>query len=180
MRRNWTYTTAGMLLALTFAGGVSGATTTQTNLAEKIRHELVMLPYYSVFDSLAFRYDGGEVILTGQVTRPTLRTDAARVVASIPGVHAVRNEIEVLPLSSFDDRIRLAAWRAIYGHGAMLQHAMMPVAPIRILVKNGVLTLEGVVANEMARNIAFLQANGVSGVFAVDNRLVVAGRENLK
>ncbi|MEK7408060.1 MAG: BON domain-containing protein [Acidobacteriota bacterium] len=139
----------------------------------QVRHELIMLPYYGVFDNLAFRVDGREVTLLGQVSRPTLKTDAERVVARLEGVEKVVNQIEVLPLSSFDGRIRLQAYWAIYGHSAMLQHAVQPIAPIRIIVKNGNVTLEGAAASEMAKNIANLQANGVPGVFSVTNNLVV-------
>lgn len=146
----------------------------QARLEEQVRHELVMLPFYSVFDNLMFRVDGREVTLLGQVTRPTLKKDAERAVRGIEGVESVLNRIDVLPLSFFDDRIRLAVYRAIYGHNAMLQYAMAPVAPIRVIVKNGDVTLEGVVASEMAKNIAYIQANSITGVFSVKNNLKVA------
>ena len=142
-------------------------------LVREVRHELVMLPYYDVFDNLSFKVDGSNVTLMGQVTRPTVKTDAGRVVKSIEGVTAVDNQIEVLPLSPNDDRIRLAVYRAIYGQTALQRYGMRSVPPIHIIVKNGNVTLEGVVANEGDKNIAGIQANGVSGVFSMKNNLAV-------
>ncbi|MBI1896594.1 MAG: BON domain-containing protein, partial [Acidobacteria bacterium] len=109
----------------------------------------------------------------GQVTRPTLKSSAERVVRDIEGVEQVINQIEVLPLSPNDDRIRLATYRAIYGHSALNRYALQAIPPIHILVRNGNVTLEGVVANESDKNIANIQANGVSGVFSVTNNLRV-------
>lgn len=142
-------------------------------LERSVRHELVMLPYHGVFDHLAFRIDGDKVILLGQVTRPTLKTDAARVLKGIEGVESIENQIEVLPLSPNDDRIRLAAYRALYGHSSLYRYAIMAVPSIHIIVKNGNLTLEGAVATAADKNIAGIQANGVSGVFSVTNNLLV-------
>jgi hyperosmotically inducible protein len=142
-------------------------------LQRLVRHELVMLPYHGVFDHMAFKVDGGKVTLLGQVTRPTLKTDAGRVVKQIEGVTSIDNQIEVLPVSPNDDRLRLAAYRAIYGHAALNRYALRAVPTIHIVVKNGNVTLEGVVANESDKNIAGIQANGVSGVFAVTNNLRV-------
>lgn len=142
---------------------------------KEIRHELVMLPYYGVFDNLVYKVDGYNVTLMGQVTRPTLKTDAERVVKSIEGVEKVTNNIEVLPLSPNDDSIRMAVYRSIYGHTALNRYALNAVPPIHIIVRNGNVTLEGVVANEGDKNIANIQANTVSGVFAVKNNLQVEG-----
>ena len=142
----------------------------------EIRHELVMLPYYGVFDNLAYRVDGYNVTLMGQVTRPTLKSSAENVVKDIEGVQKVVNNIEVLPVSPNDDRLRLALYQSIYGHTALNRYALNAVPPIHIIVKNGQVTLEGVVANEMDKNVANLQANGVSGVFGVTNNLRVEGR----
>jgi len=142
-------------------------------LEREVRHELVMLPYYGVFDNLAFKVDGGTVTLLGQVSRPTLKTDAERVVRSIEGVERVINRIEVLPLSPYDDRIRLATYRAIYGNTALNRYALQAIPPIHIIVKNGNVTLEGVVANQGDKNIADIQARSVPGVFSVTNNLRV-------
>lgn len=142
-------------------------------LAKKIRHELVMLPFYSVFDRFAFEVDGSKVILRGEVTRPTLKTSAERVVARIEGVTQVENHIEVLPLSNFDNRIRRQVLYAVYGHAVLNRYALQSVGPIHIIVKNGDVTLEGVVSREMEKNVAFIQANSVPGVFSVTNNLQV-------
>ena len=143
-------------------------------LAKQVRHELVMLPWYSVFDNLAFRIDRDKVTLLGQVTRPVLKSDAEAVVKRIEGVASVKNDIEVLPLSPMDDQLRRAEFRAIYGETGMQRYANQPIPAIHIIVKNGNVTLEGVVDNEMDRNLANLRANEVPNVFSVKNNLVVA------
>jgi hyperosmotically inducible protein len=145
-------------------------------IAREVRHELLMLPYYGVFDDLAFRVDGGTVTLFGAVTRPTLKTDAERVVKRIEGVDRVVNNIEVLPLSSMDDQIRLAEYRAIYGDPALsTRYGHRAIPPIHIIVKNGNVTLEGVVANQTDKNLVNIRANSVPNVFAVTNNLQVEG-----
>jgi hyperosmotically inducible protein len=143
-------------------------------LAKKVRHELVMLPYYNIFDSLGFRVDGTTVTLYGEVTRPTLKSDAGRVVQHIEGVGQVVNNIKVLPLSPFDNQIRRAEYRAIFGYGSLYRYAMGALPSIHIIVDNGHVTLEGVVANQGDKNIAGIRANGVPGVFSVTNNLLVA------
>ena len=142
-------------------------------LTKEVRHELVMLPYYGVFDNLSYRVDGHTVTLIGQVTRPTLKKDAENVVKDIEGVERVNNQIEVLPLSSADDAIRLATYRAIFGKPGLDRYSMQAVPPIHIIVANGKVTLEGVVASESDKNQAGIYANGVSGVFSVTNNLRV-------
>jgi hyperosmotically inducible protein len=143
----------------------------RARLEREIRHELVMLPYYSVFDNLLYRVEGGTITLMGQVVRPTIKSDAERVVKDVEGVEKVVNQIEVLPVSPSDDRIRLATFRAIYGHSSLDRYRLQVVPPIHIIVKNGNVTLEGVVATEAEKNIAGIQANGVAGVFSVKNNL---------
>jgi len=142
-------------------------------IRREVLHELRLLAYYTVFDNLEFKVSGYEVELSGQVTRPTLRSEAEAVVKKIEGVEKVVNKIEVLPLSPNDDRIRRAVFRAIYGHAGLDRYALQAVPSIHIIVKNGNVTLVGVVANEADKNIANLQANGVAGVFSVTNRLRV-------
>ncbi len=164
---------AALLAAPALVQGSVTVPDTQDALAKRVRHELVMLPYYNLFDNFAYRVDGRNVVLYGQVVRPTLRSEAENVVRAIPGVETVTNNVEVLPLSPMDDRIRLATARAIYGQPALSRYAYGPLSPIHIIVKNGNVTLEGVVANETDRNIAGLQANGVFGVFSVTNNLQV-------
>src|SRR5215510_1511594 len=139
----------------------------EQRLSREVRHELVMLPYYGVFDNLAFRVEGDTVRLMGTVTRPTLKSDAENVVKDIEGVNKVINGIEVLPLSPNDDRIRLATYRAIYGTTGLDRYGLQAVPPIHIIVKNGNVALEGVVANEMDRNLAGMRAKGVPGAFSV-------------
>ncbi|HKM85334.1 MAG TPA: BON domain-containing protein [Terriglobales bacterium] len=141
---------------------------------KEVRHELVMLPYYGVFDNLAYKVDpDGTVTLLGQVSRPILKSDAENVVKRIEGVEKVVNNIDVLPASFSDDRIRRAAYRAIYGNSVLNQYQLRAVPPIHIIVKNGNITLEGVVARAMDKQIAGVQANSVHGTFSVTNNLVV-------
>lgn len=142
-------------------------------ITKEVRHELLMLPYLNVFDYLAYKVDGYNVTLIGQVTRPTLKSDAENVVKRIEGVEHVDNQIEVLPVSPNDDRLRRQLYRAIYGYGPMQKYAMGVQQSIRIIVKNGNVTLEGVVDNESDKNIANIRAKGVSGVFGVTNDLQV-------
>ncbi|MGH9796499.1 MAG: BON domain-containing protein [Candidatus Acidiferrales bacterium] len=155
-----------------------GAKTAAINIAKEVRHELVMLPYYSVFDNLEYRVENYTVYLTGQVTRPTLKSDAEARVKGIEGVERVVNQIEVLPVSNHDDRIRLATYRAIFGHSGMHRYAIQSVPPIHIIVKNGHVRLVGVVANEADKNIANIQARSVPGAFSVENELRVEGRDD--
>jgi hyperosmotically inducible protein len=142
-------------------------------LSNKVRKELVTLPFYSVFDNFTYQIDGDKVILSGEVTRPTLKTSAERVVARIEGVKQVENNIEVLPLSNFDNRIRRGVLYAVYGHPVLNRYALQSTGPIHLIVNNGHVTLEGVVSREMEKNVAFIQANSVPGVFSVTNNLRV-------
>ncbi len=151
---------------------------TQVLLIKEIRHELVMLPYYSLFDWLQFEVQqDGDVTLKGEVTRPNLKSDAENVVKKIEGVEKVVNQIEVLPLSPNDDRIRRAVYRAIFNFNSPLfRYATVAVPSIHIIVKNGNVTLKGVVASQADSNLANIKANGVSGVFSVKNDLTVENR----
>ncbi len=145
----------------------------RAQLAKEVRHELVMLPWYSVFDNLAFRVSGDKVTLLGQVTRPTLKSDAEGVVKRIEGVASVENKIEVLPLSPMDDQLRRSFYRAIYGESGLQRYANQAVPSIHIIVSNGHVTLEGVVDNDMDKNLANIRANQVPNVFSVKNNLAV-------
>lgn len=142
-------------------------------ITREVRHELLMLPYLGVFDNLAYKVDGYNVTLIGQVTRPTLKSDAENVVKKIEGVEHVDNQIEVLPPSPGDDRLRRQLYRAIYGFPALQKYALGVQQPIRIIVKNGKVTLEGVVDSEADKNIANIRANGVPGIFSVTNNLQI-------
>jgi hyperosmotically inducible periplasmic protein len=145
----------------------------QERIVKAVRHELLMLPYFTVFDNIAYRVDGYNVMLLGQVVRPTLKSDAENVVKRIEGVEKVDNQIEVLPVSPMDDRLRHRLFRAIYGYSALEKYALGTQKPIRIIVKNGHVTLEGVVDSDADKNLAGLRANGVSGIFSVTNNLQV-------
>jgi osmotically-inducible protein OsmY len=143
-------------------------------LEQRVSSELLKLPYYGVFDYLAFQVNEDDQIrLTGEVTWPTLKSDAERVVSRIEGVTGVTNDIKVLPLSSNDDVLRMATYRAVYGQATMARYRLNPNPPIRIIVENGHVTLKGVVGSEMDRTIANVQANGVPGTFSVTNHLQI-------
>jgi hyperosmotically inducible protein len=143
-------------------------------IVKEVRHELVMLPFYGVFDNLAYKVSpDGTVTLLGQVSRPTLKSDAENVVKRIEGVERVDNQIKVLPVSPNDDRIRRAVYRAIYGNEVLSQYALRAVPPIHIIVENGNVTLEGVVARQMDKQIAELQTKSVPGAFSVTDNLRV-------
>jgi len=165
-----------MVAACTLAAGQAQQEPSQKaveRIQREVRHELVMLPYLDVFDNLAYKVDGYNVTLFGQVTRPTMKSDAENVVKKIEGVEKVDNQIEVLPPSPMDDRLRLRLYRAIYGYPPLQKYALGVIKPIRIIVKGGHATLEGVVDNAADKNVAGLRANGVSGVFSVTNNLAV-------
>ncbi len=140
-------------------------------IGKQVRHQLVTLPYYGVFDNLAYKVEGNTVTLYGQVTRPTTRNDAGRRVAKIAGVEQVVNNIQVLPLSSFDDSIRARTYRAVFRSGGLYRYAMGANPSIHIIVDRGHITLEGVVGSKMDRQLAYIAASGVFGAFSVTNNL---------
>jgi len=145
-----------------------------SRIAQEVRHQLVMLPYYTVFDDLAFSVNGGTVTLLGAVTNPVLKSDAENVTKRVEGVTNVINNIKVLPLSSMDDQIRRAEFRAIYGDPSIsTRYGFGAIPPIHIIVDNGHVTLEGVVANQGDKNLINVRANGVPNVFSVTNNLQV-------
>jgi hyperosmotically inducible protein len=149
----------------------------EAQVVREVRHQLVMLPYYGIFDDLGFTVNGGTVTLVGQVTQPVLKDDAGKVVKGLEGVTNVVNNIEVLPLSANDDRIRRGVYRAIYGDPTLsTRYGFQALPSIHIIVKNGNVRLEGVVANEMDRNLCGIRANSVPGAFHVDNDLRVEGK----
>jgi len=148
----------------------------EARIAREVRHQLLMLPYYGVFDDLAFFVQGSTVTLVGQVTRPTLKSDAQNVAKRVEGVTEVINNIEVLPPSPMDDQIRMAEYRAIYGDSALsTRYGFRALPSIHIIVKNGRVTLEGVVASESDKNLVNIRANGVDNVFSVTNNLQLEG-----
>jgi hyperosmotically inducible protein len=168
------------ILSAALALGLAASTATlfarapQGDLGTAVRHELVMLPYYSIFDDLGYQLDGSTVILTGDVVMPVLKSDAQNVVKRIPGVTNVVNNIKVLPLSPFDNQTRRAVYRSVFGYAGLYRYAMGALPSIHIIVDNGHVTLKGVVDNEGDKNLAYMRANGVPGVFSVTNDLRVA------
>ena len=139
----------------------------------EVMHRILMLPYYDVFDAIGFKVEGYDVTLTGKVTRPTLKDDAANAIKHIEGVEHVNNRIEVLPVSFFDDGLRRDVFRAVYGYGPLQRYSLPPIKPIRIIVEHGNVTLEGLVDSQFDKNVAGIRANGVPGAFSVTNNLVV-------
>ena len=172
---------AGLVLVVpwTILGAVAQAPKAVPERAEEriqqeVRHQILMLPFYTVFDNIAFKVEGYKVTLMGQVSRPSLKADAESVVKRIEGVEEVDNQIEVLPTSNMDDQLRLTLYRAIYGYPALQRYDLPVIKPIRIIVKNGNVSLEGIVDSEGDKNLAGILANGVSGIFSVTNHLEVA------
>ena len=140
-------------------------------LLKKVRSELVTLPYYGVFDNLAYQVEGGTVTLYGQVVRPSTREDAGRRVAKLLEVERVINNIEVLPLSPLDDALRVRTYRTVFGTANLHRYALGANPAIHIIVNRGHVTLEGMVANEGDKRLAYIAARGVTGAFSVTNNL---------
>ncbi|PYV91663.1 MAG: transport-associated protein [Acidobacteria bacterium] len=166
---------AGILMfALSLTAAASTSDQSVSPIEKKVSHELNMLPYSNVFDYMTFSVDqNGKVTLNGKVTNPVLKSDAAKVVKRVEGVELVENDIQVLPVSFFDDGLRARLYRTIYGYGPLQRYSLGVNKPIRIIVQNGHVTLLGVVATEFDKNIAGMLANSVAGAFSVDNQLRV-------
>ena len=145
----------------------------QDRITKEVRHELLMLPYFGVFDNIAFKVDGETVTLVGQVVRPVLKSDAENAVKHVEGVERVNNQIEVLPPSSMDDQLRIRLFHTIYGDPGLEKYALGVQKPIRIIVKNGHVSLEGVVDTQADKDLAGIRAKSVPGSFSVDNNLQV-------
>jgi hyperosmotically inducible protein len=174
----WTGLTVFLLMGMSMAqsGGQqsNGAQRMQARITREVRHELVMLPQLTIFDNLQYKVDGSKVTLLGQVRNAVLKDEAQSAVKKIEGVEQVDNQIEVLPASGNDDRIRQAVARALFGNDSPLfRYSMGALPPIHVVVKNGHVTLEGVVDNQSDKDLAAVKANSVPGVFSVDNHLVV-------
>jgi hyperosmotically inducible protein len=146
----------------------------QERVTKEVRHELAMLPYYGVFDDIAFKVDGTTVTLLGQVVRPSLKSDSENAIKHVEGVEKIDNQIEVLPPSGLDDQLRLALYRTIYGYPTLERYALGVQKPIRILVKGGHVTIEGYVDSEADKNLIGIRANGVPNVFSVANNLQIS------
>ncbi|MEZ2348156.1 BON domain-containing protein [Terriglobus sp. RCC_193] len=167
-------------------------------IVQQVRHELLSLTNYGVFDSLSFSIQGKSIVLRGYASRPTLKSDAERAVKKIQGVASVVNQIKVLPNSPFDDQIRVGVYTRVYSNAVLRKYTGSPVGfgmfpsvarraggitqdppqgyhAIHIIVNNGHVILTGVVNNESDANIAFMQANSTPGAFSVDNDLMWPG-----
>jgi hyperosmotically inducible protein len=145
----------------------------QMRIQKEVRHEILMLPYFGVFDNIAFQVQGGTVTLLGQVVRPDVKSDAGNAVKHIEGVDQVINNIQVLPPSPMDDGLRMRLFRAIYGYPSLEKYDLGVQKPIRIIVNSGHVTLEGVVDSASDKDTAGIRANSVSGIFSVTNNLQV-------
>jgi len=142
-------------------------------LFNEVRHQLVLIPWLSLFDNLQYRVDGNNVTLSGQVTQPIIKDEAQNAVKGIEGIGQVTNNIEVLPLSPMDDQIRRAEYRSIYSFPSLQRYSIMALPTIHIVVKNGHVTLDGTVANQADKTAADLRAKTVPNVFSVTDNLQV-------
>ncbi len=186
MRNNIYKSLLSFVIGWVLLSTVAFASTTDTStVVPEIRIELVTLPYYSMFDNLSFQLDGSKVILSGEVWWPALKKSAERTVSRVEGITSVENEIEVLPTSFRDDNLRLATARALFSNSLLRKYVRPGVSfgllpnrsDIHIIVKNGNVTLEGVVLRKSDSDVAYLVARGVSGVFSVTNNLRLEDRE---
>lgn len=153
---------AALLLGVGVAGAAdrNAAPLTGSALQQRVGHEIRMYPYYTIWDDISYRVDNGQVQLFGAVNEPYKKDDIERIIRGIPGVTSLTDQIKVLPLSTFDDRIRLQVARAIYRDPVLSQYSMEPIPPIHIIVENGHVTLTGVVHTAMEKNVAGIRANG--------------------
>jgi hypothetical protein len=142
-------------------------------ISKEVGHEIATLPFYKLFDYLTFRVDGGTVTLMGQVTKVALKSDAEKAVAHIAGVQHVNNEIEILPPSKVDEKLRLAEYSAIFGDALLTQYTSLAVPPSHIIVKNVAVTLEGTVGNDGDKTEVFTRAGSVAGVTTLTNHLTI-------
>ena len=165
------FATLTLAVSPALAAGQTARPVSYEQTVKKVRKELVTLPYTGVFDNLAYKVEGDTVTLYGQVVRPSTRKDAERRVRRVAGVARVVNQIEVLPLSSFDDSIRVSTYRELYRAGGLYRYFLGANPSVRIIVNRGHVTLEGFVANEGDRRLAGIIARGVPGSFSVTNNL---------
>ena len=164
---------AGAGIAAAASTGSNGPQT-DTDIAKHVRHEIVMYPYYSIWDDVSFRVDNGAVELSGAVNQPFKKSDIQRLVQRVPGVASVTNDLRVLPLSPNDDRLRLQVARAIFRDPSFTRYALSAVPSIHIIVDNGHVTLTGVVATDMEKQIAGMRASSAGLSFGpVTNNLQV-------
>jgi osmotically-inducible protein OsmY len=189
IRREAVKKALGIFLSMVFTLGIAGTAVARSTgdvgqsaiansafeqrLSGEVRHQLAMIPQFTVFDNLAYRVDGRTVFLYGQVRNAVIKDVAEKSVKRLEGVERVENKIEILPASFNDDRIRRQVARAMFRDARLSSYAIQPVPPIHIIVKNGNVNLEGVVRTQTDKDDAFIRANGVPGVFSVQNNLKV-------
>jgi len=165
MRTNLRLMLAGMLVAagsaMASADQTPAANDNDAQIAQKVVHEIRMYPRYTIFDNVNIKVHNGEVDLVGQVSQPFKKGDMGRLAQHVAGVRSVTNEIEVLPTSLFDDRLRLQVARSIYRDPSLSRYAIQAIPPIHVIVDNGHVTLEGVVNNDMEKTIAGVRASQV-------------------
>ncbi len=142
-------------------------------LLGRVAHEIRLYPYYSIFDNVEASSDGGRVKITGQVVQPWQKNDIGRIVAAVPGVKQVENDLEVLPFSPFDDQLRLRIASSIYRDPVLSRYSIQALPPIHIIVKNGNVTLVGYVHDDVEKSAAFRDARFAATYFNLDNQLVV-------
>jgi hyperosmotically inducible protein len=143
-------------------------------IVKEVRHEILLYPHYTIFDNITFRVNQGKVELMGAVTEPYKKSDLGKTVEQLPGVSGVRNELEVLPLSNMDNRLRLEIARAIYRDPSLSTLGFQALPPIHIIVDNGHVTLEGVVNTELEKQVAGMRASSTGLSFgSVTNNLQV-------
>lgn len=173
---------AVMTVALLSAAGIAAASAGQTAaapgsdeaVAKQVRHEIVMYPHYTIWDDINLRVNHGNVELTGEVNQPYKKSDLAKIVQHVPGVTSVTNQLEVLPLSPMDDRLRLRVARAIYSYPALSRYSQGALPSIHIIVDNGHVTLTGVVATDFDKQVAGVRAASAGLSFGpVNNNLRV-------
>lgn len=169
-----------VLTFVPFAARSADEPTSNQNLVREVRHELLLLPYYTVFDSLSYQVQGSKVVLMGEVTRPSLKADAESAVKHVQGVSGVENKIQVLPPAPMDDQLRRSLFRAIYSEPGLSRYAESAVPSIHIVVNGGHVVLTGLVDNETDKNLAGVRANGVPNVFSVQNELNVSAPDAVK
>lgn len=166
-------TVLSFVIAMAAFAAVPAFAQNNSRLDRQVRHEILMLPYYGVFDAIGYQMTGNDVTLTGYVTRPSTARDAAESVADIQGIGRVTNNIQVLPLSPSDDRLRIALLRRLSNTGGLYRYFLGANPGIRIIVNRGRVSLEGYVSNKGDANLAYITARGVPGSFAVNNNLIV-------
>jgi hyperosmotically inducible periplasmic protein len=174
---------AAALVATAGAAGKDKAVGPQTDadVVKNVRHEILMYPNYTLWDDVSFRVENGSVELLGAVNQPYKKSDLQKIIQHVPGVTAVTNQLKVLPLSSFDDRLRLQVARAIFRDPTLSRYSMGAVPSIHIIVDNGHVTLTGMVSTAMEKQIAGMRASGAGlGFGPVVNNLTVENPPNKK